>query len=358
MTASTTVTLLQGAPLAEVLAQKFLPVVYRDETFPIVVARSSFKELHLPEDVTAEPRTPCGPRIVTRSTRHRERSASWPEDDLQEARVPVFVLIANGHADIRMGNYILHCPPGTVIFVPAGVPQPAGRLSHLEGASRKKGQCDILWLRLGEMGVDCWMCHSKGVKHRGTSEGEWMFLPDQLIRRYVHSFEEEVEANKLPDETILQNLVRILVVSIYRDIEGAQTESQSKRLREEPPEGMPRESTAELIEQAKQYIQSHLSDTLSLDILARKIGMSRTRFISSFRAQTGLTVNEYICNCRLERAKALLSESSWSMRSITLITGLGSTDYFRRFFFKRMQISPTKYRREMRNQAFLLPKND
>jgi transcriptional regulator GlxA family with amidase domain len=190
------------------------------------------------------------------------------------------------------------------------------------------------------------MCHSQGEKHRGSSAGKWVFLPNKFTRGCVNSLEEEVRLNERPDEIILQNLLHILLISIHRDLQQAGIHPAL-----ESGKSTHSESVSEIIEQSKRYIQSHLSDVLSLDILAHNTGMSRARYTRCFRSQTGMSVNEFIGKCRLDMAKALLAESNWSISSITLIAGLSSTSYFRRFFAGRMQMSPTEYRQRIHEQS-------
>jgi AraC-like DNA-binding protein len=346
MTTSPAISLLSGTHLLEVLAQRFLPVVLEDGNFPLVVARSKFEELCLPQGVTALPLTLSGPRVPLRNDRYQQVYARWPADGLQEIRVPGLVLVGSGNADLRFGDYMLHCPPGTVIFIPAGIPHPDGRLSHLEGPARKDGHCELVWLRLIGGGLNLWMCHSRGEKHRGASGGEKVFLPGNRIRNFVDSLDEEVAANRVPNEDILQSLLHILLVSLHRELQQAEIQTSV----DAKGKGR-REPVADLIEQSKQYIQVHIGDALSLDILAHNTGMSRSMYTKRFRDHTGLSVNEDINHCRLERAKTLLAESNWETHNIMLITGLHSERYFRRFFADRMQMSPSQYRKQMRRRS-------
>jgi AraC-like DNA-binding protein len=346
---------LPGTRLLNILTEKFLPVVRSDRTLSLVVATSSYKSLRLPAGIKAVAREVSGPRVALRNRRYSEKFAYWPTDGLQVARVPVFVFVGSGSADIRLGNYILTCRTGTVVFIPAGVPYPDGNFPHLEGAAREGGYCELMWLIPVGGGLDFWACHSQGEEHRGTAPGEKVFLPNNAVRRFVNSFEGEIEANKYPDPVVLQNLLRILIISIHRDLLRFEQLSSLGLAKPELPENLRQQAVTDLIAKTKLYILANLSEPLSLDSLARRIGMSRTQFTRCFRAHMKISVNEYISNCRLERAKALLAESDWSTASITRITGLRSADYFRRFFFKHMQITPTQYRMQVRTQKGVPP---
>jgi AraC-like DNA-binding protein len=345
---------LIATPLYKALTETFLPIVADADACPIVIARPSYKELQLPANVSATPREICGQRIAMRNPRAQDRvrqyTARWPQDKLQEARVPVVLMVAQGMSDIRICDYILHCPVGGIIFIPPGISHPNGRESHLEGGSRRQGSCDLIWITPVGEGLDCWMCHSRGEKHRSSSCGEKAFLPQTNITQYITAFEEEVSSRITADETIVRCLMQIVLVAVSRELQDAdflmETENdlpgqhfQTERLQ-----------AVDVAEQTRQYIQEHLSETLSIDVLAHKVCMSRTRFIRYFREKTGQSVNEYIADCRLARAKALLVDSDWTDGSITRLIGLSSQNYFRQFFLSRTNLSPTQYRRQMRNR--------
>jgi AraC-like DNA-binding protein len=334
-------------PLLKVLAQKFIPQIMTEgKCFP-VIARPSLQELNLSDGVSAEYRKPSGRRVALKHPqtfdRMRQHMAHWPKDGMREARVPKFALVAGGRADLRVGDYMLHCPVGTIIFFPPGTPHPDGRAPHLEGEARQDGHCDIMWITPMGGGVDFWMCHSQGEHHTPSNEGEKVFLPSSRIHHYITAFDEEVASHESPDETILRSLIRILLVSIHRDLQNRDFLPQGM-----VPEQEPQELGIDVIEQAKQYIQAHLAEPLTLDLLARKLCMSRSQFAKRFRLQTGQSVNEYINECRLERAKRLLSETDWPMAVIIQNLGFRSVTYFHQFFRTRTEMSPVAYRKHVR----------
>jgi AraC-like DNA-binding protein len=338
-----------GTYLLEKLATTFLPVLNTDGTFPIVIGRSSLNELHVPNGITAERRKLNGPRIALRNPRSghrvRQNTALWPEDGLQEARVPVIIMVAAGRADIKMADYILNCPTGTIIFVPPSIPYPSGAHPHLEGPHTSSGYCDLLWITPMGKGIDIWTCHSRGMEHHGSAGGEKQFLPNESIPRFLNAFQNEVEAERRPLDRVLQDLVRILYISICRDLRHLQATPQSK-LSEAMEQNMPTD-----IDRARHYIHDHLNDSLQLNILARNVGMSCSHFTKRFKAETGQSAHQYIIDCRLERAKNLLRETNWTTRSIAQIVGMQSNHHFRQFFRRHMQITPLQYREQSTRPA-------
>ncbi len=98
-----------------------------------------------------------------------------------------------------------------------------------------------------------------------------------------------------------------------------------------------------------QYIETHIDENLSLDILAEKFHISKFHISHVFTETNGLSLHKYIIKKRLEMCKdAILSGLDISAVS----NSYGFSDYsvFYRAFVKEYGKSPKKYRDEiMRN---------
>ena len=62
------------------------------------------------------------------------------------------------------------------------------------------------------------------------------------------------------------------------------------------------------VQRARQHIEQHLSQPLSLAELATMAGLSVWRFATVFRQQVGESPHRYICRMRVERAQALIRD--------------------------------------------------
>lgn len=100
------------------------------------------------------------------------------------------------------------------------------------------------------------------------------------------------------------------------------------------------------------YISFHLSEELSLSILARLFHRHPSALSSYFRKETGLTLTAFIRRERLRRASEYLSASSLEIRDIALLTGFHDLGYFCRVFKKQTGLTPGAYRK-----LFSLSKN-
>jgi AraC-like DNA-binding protein len=80
----------------------------------------------------------------------------------------------------------------------------------------------------------------------------------------------------------------------------------------------------------------------SIDVLAKKTGMSRSGLFRSIRALTGLSTNLFVREKRLRKALRLLQSQSGNVTQISMEVGFGNPSYFAMNFRKRFGIAPMK----------------
>jgi AraC family transcriptional activator FtrA len=92
------------------------------------------------------------------------------------------------------------------------------------------------------------------------------------------------------------------------------------------------------------WARRHLDETLTVDELAAKAGMSKRTFIRRFEDATGTSPGEWILQERVARACSLLEETRMSIEQIATSVGFGTTDTLRHHFRGRLDTSPARYR--------------
>lgn len=93
------------------------------------------------------------------------------------------------------------------------------------------------------------------------------------------------------------------------------------------------------------YLQNHSSQKCSLDEIATLFYISRSKLTRIFKAITSYTITEYVTLCRIQKAKALLDDTSLGISDIALQTGFGNITYFERIFKKTTGMTPVQYRK-------------
>lgn len=92
------------------------------------------------------------------------------------------------------------------------------------------------------------------------------------------------------------------------------------------------------------YIQHHMSEPISTEAMAKELYLSRTHLSAKFRAETGMTLTDFILTEKTEEAKRLLRYSDKSVSAISAYLGFSSSSHFSRVFRKYAGVTPNEYR--------------
>ena len=87
---------------------------------------------------------------------------------------------------------------------------------------------------------------------------------------------------------------------------------------------------------------------LDQQLLCRELGMSRALLYNKMRAITGSGAKEHITRIRIEKAKALIENTSLTLAEISEMTGFTSQSYFSTAFKNFEGISPSQFRQKHR----------
>ncbi len=101
------------------------------------------------------------------------------------------------------------------------------------------------------------------------------------------------------------------------------------------------------IKDAVEYVDANLSGDLSIDTLCKQLNISKNLLYKNFHLVFNRTVNDYISERRIERARFLLKNTAKSVNEIAEETGIGDYTYFCKLFKKRTGLSPTQYRKSV-----------
>ena len=99
-----------------------------------------------------------------------------------------------------------------------------------------------------------------------------------------------------------------------------------------------------IIHRAKEFIENHKSDPISLSEVARALNVSTFYFCKLFKKATGINFTEYLSRLRIEKAKNLLLNPNLRVSEIAYEVGFQSLTHFNRVFLRIVGRSPTAYR--------------
>ena len=99
-----------------------------------------------------------------------------------------------------------------------------------------------------------------------------------------------------------------------------------------------------IAENIRDYIEENLSEDITAAIICKRFFISRNYLYKAFKENFGCTPVEYITDCRLEKAKKLLTETKDPVYTICERVGIHNYTYFCNLFKKKLGITPIEYR--------------
>ncbi len=99
------------------------------------------------------------------------------------------------------------------------------------------------------------------------------------------------------------------------------------------------------IRQAKQYIQNHYQEPISLETVSEIVGLSPAYFSTLFKKYENEGFAKYLINVRVEQAKIILRESNISISEVCKKVGYNDIKHFNQTFEKVTGVKPTTYRK-------------
>ena len=167
------------------------------------------------------------------------------------------------------------------------------------------------------------------------SSGSWLLSPSIAAR---HAGLEPLAAGDLEDRMYdalsLAGDVGALLEALRNGI------ASLVRVLRAPPAGR---SDLKL-DRAARYIAEACTGPLSLDQVARRVGISRNYFSELFKKTYGKGFSEFLFEQRLTRAKTLLKTTEYPVNQIAAQAGFVNVSSFHRAFRQSVGTTPSQFR--------------
>ena len=99
-----------------------------------------------------------------------------------------------------------------------------------------------------------------------------------------------------------------------------------------------------VLQRVRDYVETHLEDSISLQNLASTAGLSTSHFSRAFKQSEGMTPHRYLLHRRVRRALGLLAETTLAMSEVAMASGFADQSHFCRQFRKLVGATPSRYR--------------
>lgn len=146
----------------------------------------------------------------------------------------------------------------------------------------------------------------------------------------------EVEKKSKKYEVICQYLLEILVTIIQRNQEYTLKKTDTTIVNKN-------------IFNVKHYIETNHQEKITLDSLAEKFHMDKFYMSHTFKDAFNISPIEYLNQVRIKHVQILLETTNYSISEISNFSGFSSLSYFSQAFKKKLQVSPSEYRKNFTN---------
>lgn len=146
-------------------------------------------------------------------------------------------------------------------------------------------------------------------------------IDEALLKSALEELKTWMSANRLVDEKVVS-------------VEELKEKHYSKK------------SSADSIAEAVCFIHDHYHEDLSAEQAAAHANMSISYFSLQFKQVTGFTFLDYLTGYRIEKACFLLLNTELKTYEIAEKVGYGDSRYFSQVFRKRMNCTPSEYRKK------------
>lgn len=97
----------------------------------------------------------------------------------------------------------------------------------------------------------------------------------------------------------------------------------------------------------RSFLDLNICEKITLDDLVQNFFISKTRLITLFRENFGVSPYQYLVSQRIDMACSLLRNSTLSITEITKMLQFADAHYFSSFFKSKIGMSPTDYRNNL-----------
>lgn len=158
---------------------------------------------------------------------------------------------------------------------------------------------------------------------------------------YLKQLLREMDINDTFSGDVIRGNLKLLLLSILRSSGG-----QKKRLK--TPMALRNEN--QLVSRTLQYVADHVYDKLSVETVAKEVGVSASHLTALFRRQMSISPGEYIRRVKLEESKTLIREGRMNFSQIAAALNYSTIHHFSRQFKDNFGMSPSEFAKSIQDE--------
>lgn len=246
------------------------------------------------------------------------------------------LIVTHGEGYFSNGNDRTYIHQGFVVITNQFIP-------HTEYPYTKKAdaQMEYVVFSLGNIHFTAADAHSASTDTSFIFDmsSVWPEMAGCIVR-----LDREIAATQPYWKTLCKNIIDELIILIMRKA-GLNDFHITQSL--------PAQKITSLVEMAKNYMKRNYPFNITVDDLAAKVYINKYHLLHSFKKITGLSPMQYLTNVRINKAKALLLTTDFSITDIAMQTGFANTSHFCKKFKAVTGLSPMQFKKATPPEKFI-----
>jgi len=335
--------------LLDAVQYRIIPILEGQQIWRAILVELPFQ---FPREVTVDfhPGAPLQAQYATGYPSHSV-AHYWDSAKVHSSSAPYMGFSLSGELDWRIGiteqtarktncsenDYaLLGIPKSTFFLMPPGVPYSCGQLEHWERPTVRESTTEIFWIRFIPQGALCHFCWLENGKL--LSETDY-FIPDPHLLFAAEALIDEFRQHGQNTPQVAGTLLLFLFYRLQNKLQSLQElRFGVKATADDLP---PKALSASVFG----YVETHLQEKITLEKIATHLFLSQGHLCRIFKTETGLTINQYITQQRLDRACSLLrGRSTMSIADVAKSVGYSENAHFTRLFTRHFGCSPLQFR--------------
>ncbi len=158
--------------------------------------------------------------------------------------------------------------------------------------------------------------------------------PDLHLHYIAMLILDELRSGGMMGQLYIESLTQVLSIHLLRHYSTLT----------QPLTPVNRSLTPVQLQQAIDYVMTHLDQDLSMAQIAAVVNISPTHFASLFKRATGISLHQYVIQQRVEQAELLLTKTNLAIADIAVQVGFSSQSHLTQQFKRLTGLTPKQVR--------------
>ena len=97
------------------------------------------------------------------------------------------------------------------------------------------------------------------------------------------------------------------------------------------------------VQEACDYIAAHYAEDVTVERIARRLGLCRSQLYRVFKAHTGISPQRYLTEFRIREARSIILQGASSVKQVAFAVGFRDPLHFSQVFKSSVGLTPSEY---------------